>query len=83
ALGRICVRDKATGRRLPRVYVKALCVRKGQTKPAFWKDGYTDLLGVFDYATVSAYSMSEASEFLLYVDGGSRGAVSLTAKPPV
>ncbi|GIQ79837.1 hypothetical protein KIPB_000538, partial [Kipferlia bialata] len=82
--GRVTVFEKgSSGRPVPRVYVKALAVRQGSCgKASFWKDGYTDLGGVFDYASVSASDISEAESFIVFVDGGDKGKLTISAKPP-
>ncbi|GKT32726.1 hypothetical protein ADUPG1_006807 [Aduncisulcus paluster] len=62
-------------------YVK--CFSKmidGQVK--FYKDGYTDRRGVFDYATVSAIPLESVSEFSLLVVHKDFGSSIVSAKPP-
>ncbi|KAF9165338.1 hypothetical protein DFQ26_000272 [Actinomortierella ambigua] len=62
----------------------------------FWKDGYTDLVGRFNYAQVSSRAtnndqssgggggMSDIRRFVVYVDGGSDGClVKAVPVPPV
>ncbi|KAF9991753.1 hypothetical protein BGZ80_005524 [Entomortierella chlamydospora] len=71
--------------------------RVGQT--LFWKDGYTDLVGRFNYAIVStatgspskslfngsfSSSLMDVKRFVLFVDGGKEGCVVKTVPvPPV
>ena len=50
--GQLRVTETAGGKGLPKVYVKVYArLADGQVK--FYKDGYTDLRGRFDYASVS------------------------------
>ena len=49
----------------------------------FYKDGYTDLRGKFDYATLtSTADMARVSGFSLMVGVQGQGGVILQAKPP-
>lgn len=56
------------------VYVKVFARRRGGVAPVFHKDGYTDVRGKFDYATVSSGSHSGGGGGGLF-GGGSGGAV--------
>jgi hypothetical protein len=50
--GRLDVRDRTDGRPLPKVYVKVYArLQDGSVR--FYKDGYTDLRGHFDYASLN------------------------------
>ncbi|KAK2949062.1 putative Actin-binding protein [Blattamonas nauphoetae] len=51
--GRLQVRDKTTKRPLASVYVKAYLRQNSGDKGEFQKDGFTDLTGTFDYASVN------------------------------
>ncbi len=63
----------AKARPVPGAYVKvyARCGGTGETK--FHKDGYTDLRGAFDYASVSTDSDSRPSEYAIFVDAPGLG----------
>lgn len=51
--GRLDLSDAATGQPLPRSYVKVYArLKDGQIR--FYKDGYTDLRGIFDYASLNS-----------------------------
>lgn len=50
--GRLEVRDSANNKPLPKAYVKVYARLKGGTV-RFFKDGYTDLRGRFDYASLN------------------------------
>ena len=51
--GRLEVRDAANNRPLPKSYVKVYARLKNGTV-RFYKDGYTDLRGRFDYASLNS-----------------------------
>lgn len=78
--GRLRVADRADGKALPRVYVKVYAMIDGQAE--FYKDGYTDLRGVFDYATVSDGKLDRAKNFAILVLSETQGSVILEAQPP-
>ena len=52
--------------------------REGQ----FYKDGYTDRRGWFDYATVSTHDVEEVGEFALLVVAEGVGSAVRQVKPP-
>ncbi|KAF9986003.1 hypothetical protein BGZ75_002301 [Mortierella antarctica] len=80
-------------------YVKVYAEMKtGGTTTTFWKDGYTDLVGRFAYATVSSSvaepsafgqrsgggGLGEVKRFVAFVDGGQEGCIVKTLPvPPV
>ncbi len=78
--GRLEVRDAETNRPLSKVYVKVYARTPGG--PRFFKDGYTDLRGKFDYTSVNTDEMGEVSEFAVLVMSETHGAMVKTAKPP-
>ncbi len=51
--GRLEVRDSGSDRALPKAYVKVYAKLRGGTV-RFFKDGYTDLRGRFDYASLNS-----------------------------
>ncbi|KAG0364889.1 hypothetical protein BGZ54_007046, partial [Gamsiella multidivaricata] len=75
-------------------YVKVYAeMKNGPRDTVFWKDGYTDLVGRFDYATVSTGASTGAKSdkdgglagvkrFVLFVDGGKEGCVVKTVPVP-
>jgi hypothetical protein len=79
--GQVKVRDAATGRPLDSVYVKVYG-RGADGEARFYKDGYTDLRGRFDYASLSTDTLGGVERFALLVLSDSAGAVVLEAAPP-
>lgn len=63
--GQIKVAD-SNGKNLSRVYVKTYILEKSG-KELFYKDGYTDLRGRFDYASLSSTALANADKFSILV----------------
>ena len=79
--GQLRVSQRAARKPLPRAYVKAYARTKdGAVK--FYKDGYTDLRGRFDYASVSTPERLPVARFALLVLSDDRGATIREAAPP-
>jgi len=79
--GRIRVLDKITGKPLPKVYVKTYArMNNGQVR--FYKDGYTDLRGKFEYASLNTDDLDQVQRFALLVIDPEAGAQIEEAQPP-
>lgn len=79
--GQVRVTHQLTGKPLPAVYVKVYArLRGGQVR--FYKDGYTDLRGRFDYASLSTSELDGAERFALLILSDEHGAVIKEAAPP-
>ncbi len=68
------------GKPLPGAYVKVFADVNGHT--AFYKDGYTDLRGKFDYASLSTDDLNGARKFSILVASGEHGALVQEVTPP-
>jgi len=79
--GQIAVRSEETGEPLPKTYVKVFA-RGVNGRVSFWKDGYTDLRGRFDYLSLNHREPEEAAEFSILVLHPEAGAEILEATPP-
>lgn len=80
--GQVKVTSAQTGLPLPRVYVKAYS-RRSPTGPAnFFKDGYTDIRGRFDYASLNTDELTRAHRFALLISSETLGCVVRDARPP-
>jgi hypothetical protein len=66
---------------LPATYVKIYARQRGGAI-AFYKDGYTDLRGWFDYATLSTDALDRVERFAILVCSDRDGAAVLEAPPP-
>jgi len=80
AYGRLRATD-AAGKPLSKAYVKVYA-RLADGRVRFHKDGYTDLRGRFDYATVSAPDRQPVARFAILVLSDDRGAATREAAPP-
>ena len=79
--GQLQVRRASTGAMLPAAYVKAYARLRGGAVQ-FFKDGYTDLRGRLDYATLSTDDLDRVERFALLVVHDDAGATVLEAEPP-
>ena len=79
--GQLQVRRASTQAPIPAAYVKVYARQRGGAV-AFYKDGYTDLRGRFDYATLSTDDLDRVERFALLVVSGDAGATVIEAPPP-
>lgn len=78
--GLLSVRDRQGGRALAATYVKVYA-RTAAGEVRFHKDGYTDLRGVFDYATLSG-GVDDVEKLAVLVQHDELGAVIREVAPP-
>jgi hypothetical protein len=79
--GEVRAGERATGRPVPRAYVKCYArMKDGSVR--FYKDGYTDVRGRFDYATLSTDELDRVDRFALLVLDDRRGTLIREAAPP-
>lgn len=78
--GRVKVTDEQQ-RAIPACYVKVYAKKKDQSV-VFYKDGYTDICGGFEYALVSEGEIEKTEAFSLLFISDEHGAVVKEAKPP-
>ncbi len=79
--GQVKVTHQKTNQPAPKVYVKVYAqMADGQVK--FYKDGYTDLRGRFDYASLSTNDLDVAVKFSVLILSEEFGAVVREALPP-
>jgi hypothetical protein len=79
--GQVQVRRASTGAALPAAYVKAYA-RFQDGSVRFFKDGYTDLRGRLDYATLSTDELDRVQRLALLVVHDEAGAAVVEAEPP-
>lgn len=79
--GQLRVAERSTNKPLARAYVKVYARMQGGGVE-FYKDGYTDLRGAFDYATLSTDTLDRVDRFAILVMSDDRGALIREAKPP-
>ena len=81
SFGQVEVRSAVDGVPLPKTYVKVYA-RGVDGKESFWKDGYTDLRGRFDYLSLNDRQPEEAARFSLLILHPELGSVIREAVPP-
>jgi hypothetical protein len=79
--GQLRVADQTTGKPLSKVYVKTY-VRLADGQVKFYKDGYTDLRGRFDYASVSGSKTVAPERYSILVMSEKHGATIREVAPP-
>ncbi|MCW5808582.1 MAG: hypothetical protein KIT31_39895, partial [Deltaproteobacteria bacterium] len=81
-VGQVRVARASDRTALPATYVKVYARKRGGAV-AFYKDGYTDLRGWFDYASLSTTDLDQVERFAILVCSDTAGASILEAHPPV
>ena len=79
--GQVKVADAKSGKALSRVYVKAYA-RSKDGRVRFYKDGYTDLRGRFDYASLNTNELTNVERFAVLVLSDPHGATVEETNPP-
>lgn len=79
--GQLRVLRADSGSPLPSTYVKVYS-RNSSGAARFFKDGYTDLLGRFDYASLSVDELDDVQRFSILVLNDTEGALVQVAEPP-
>ncbi|MCO6456975.1 MAG: hypothetical protein J5I93_16875 [Pirellulaceae bacterium] len=79
--GQLQVTSSNPGRPLAKVYVKAYAqMQDGSVQ--FYRDGYTDLRGRFDYSSLNTNELEFVQKFSLLILSDEHGAVVREAQPP-
>ena len=79
--GQVVVTHNQTKKPVSKAYVKVYAqMASGEVK--FYKDGYTDLRGRFDYASISTNDLDVAAKFSILVLSEEFGAIVREASPP-
>ena len=79
-LGEVKVTDMNL-KALNKVYVKCFAkVKNGTVK--FYKDGYTDLRGRFNYITLNTDTLSEITKFAVFIIDDNYGSIIKEINPP-
>jgi len=79
--GQVKVTNQKSGAPLSQVYVKVF-VRTKDGAVKFYKDGYTDLRGRFDYASLNTNEIDQADKLALLILSDTDGAVIREVNPP-
>ncbi|MBI3037859.1 hypothetical protein HYY75_02240, partial [bacterium] len=79
--GNLRITHDQSGKPLAKVYVKVYARMKNQ-EVKFFKDGYTDLRGRFDYTSLSTNELDNVERFAILIMSENNGAVVREAAPP-
>ena len=79
--GQVKVLNEQTGKPLAKVYIKVYA-RSTNGSVQFYKDGYTDLRGRFDYSSLNTGDIESVARFSILIMSESFGAVVREAAPP-
>jgi hypothetical protein len=79
--GQIKVTSEETEKPLSNIYIKCFS-KKTNGSIAFYKDGYTDLRGTFEYTSVHNSDFQDVQEFSILVYSDKHGALIKQTKPP-
>jgi hypothetical protein len=79
--GVVRVLRKGTNQPLSKVYVKVYAKSKSGST-SFYKDGYTDLTGKFNYATLSTNDLDNTERFSILVMSDDLGSEIYESAPP-
>jgi hypothetical protein len=80
--GQLRVTNAANGKPVAKVYVKVYA-RLGNGQVKFYKDGYTDHRGRFDYASVSTPEQQPVGRFAILALSDEQGALIREVAPPL
>lgn len=80
--GELRVLQATTGRALPQVYVKVFAQGKYGRSDFFFRDGYTDMRGKFDYAQTNGGKLKDVRRFAILVQSDKYGAKIQEVAPP-
>lgn len=79
--GQLQVRESGSNKMLKKVYVKVYAKYNNGTVQ-FYKDGYTDLRGRFDYASLSTDDLDRVQMFSILILSEKHGAIVREVQPP-
>ena len=81
--GELRVFNRNTMEALSKIYVKVFCKNKSGPE-LFFRDGFTDIRGKFEYANVAGKSVKDIEKFSILVsdDESGLGQVIKEANPP-
>ena len=79
--GQVKLTHQTTGRPVPKAYVKVYA-QMADGKVKFYKDGYTDIRGRFDFSSLSTNDLDVATKFSILMLSDEHGALVREAMPP-
>jgi len=82
--GELKVDSLVNGKPLPRTYVKVFATNKHNPSaaPFFFRDGYTDICGKFEYAQTSGDKLKDVLRFAILIHNDDLGSKIMEIEPP-
>jgi hypothetical protein len=80
--GELKVTHSQTNKPLPKVYVKVFSQTKSGGKEVFFRDGYTDITGKFEYSQTSGDKLKDAKKFAILIQSDKYGSKIQECNPP-
>jgi len=80
--GQVKVTTKNTAKPVPMTYVKVFSKHKDTGVHSFYKDGYTDRRGRFDYASLSTSKLPDVGKFSILIMSDASGSCVREANKP-
>ena len=79
--GHLRVTESASGKPVPKTYIKVYAqLAGGQVR--FYKDGYTDLRGRFDYSSLNTNELGQVQKFAILILSPEHGSIIQEVSPP-
>lgn len=79
--GEMKVTHQETGKALSKVYIKVFAANKNGTE-TFYRDGYTDIRGKFEYSQASGDKLKSVSKFAILIQSHDLGSQIREVEPP-
>jgi len=76
--GELKVINKDTSKPLSKVYIKVFSMSKSTKKPKFFRDGYTDIRGKFEYAQNTGDKLKDVDDFAILISSDEFGSKIIT-----
>lgn len=67
---------------MSRVYVKVFYKEKGTGQEKFWRDGFTDIRGRFEYGNASGKDINNVDKFAVFLDDPKLGSMIKEVNTP-
>lgn len=83
SFGELKVTQRGSNDALSQVYVKVFAQKKNGSGHFFYRDGYTDIRGKFEYAQTAGDKLKDVKKFSILVQDDKLGSMIREADPPV
>lgn len=73
--------NPTTNKPVPKIYMKCFAKYKNGNE-MFYKDGFTDIRGSFDYVSLNKDNLDDISKFRILIHSNEFGSKIIDANPP-